>query len=307
MASRDKVEKARQRLIAAGVDVNHQMVQLFLSDDATIESILDPTGGIAFVATLAGSIPSESKSLYDEISGTFDTAIGEIPATLAGTQAAFSYVPSKGGYERNAEGVVRYNNGVFYDPNSDQVVWNHSNPEQEGSLAWFEKVQENWSEEKLKTWRKRLNQFGYTVSDKGGWDQTFKAALSDFFLNKYKNLGKPLPIDQAAGLTKADFGGTLDPAVLRNEVRGWYETAFGDDPTDEELTYWSDKLEKSAKRIARNQGLEPSAAVNVAHARQQEAFRTSPDVVAQREVDEELEENQTLRNKFISLAQIASM
>lgn len=303
MGTREDAAKAKALLDAAGVDPEHSTN--ILGDPATVQLVLD--GGPQFASMMAAQFPAESKTLYGQISATFDTTLGQIPSGMAGTMGAFSYVAPTKGHEINAEGIVRYNNGVFYDPNSDQVVFDHTNPEAQGSLAWFEKVQDSWNAKQIESWRKRLNKFGYAVSESGKWDQTFKAALTDFFINKYKNLGKPLPTDQAAGLTKADFGGTLDPAVLRNEVRGWYETAFGDDPTDAELEYWSDKLERSAKRIAHKQGLDPGAAVNVAHARQQEAFRQSPDVVAQREVDEDLEENQTLRNKFISLAQIAGM
>lgn len=299
MATDAKAAKARTLLSSVGV--HPTKIEDLLKDPAGVQNILD--GGTQFAEFLAEKYPAETKTLYGEMSATFPTGIG---APTDASLANFSTLPDKGGYERNAEGLIRYNNGVFFDPNSDQVVYDHSNPEQQGSLAWFEQAQDSWSDKKLETWRKRLNEFGHTVAEKGGWDKTFKDALSDFLLTKYKNLGKPLPTDQA-GKDKAAWGGTLDPAVLRNEVRGWYETAFGDDPTDAELEFWSDKLERSAKRIATQQGLEPGQAVAVAHARQQEAFRTSPDVVAQREVNEDLEENQTLRSKFISLAQIAGM
>jgi hypothetical protein len=289
------IERAKGLLLSAGADP--EFVEAFTSNPAAAAKVADNPGSAAMIAF---QNPSQTQTLYGEMAATFPSGIG---APTDASLANLSRIPAKDGYEINpTNGLVRYNNGVFYDPDADQVVFNHADPEQQGSLAWFARLQESGSEKQIETWRTRLQRYGYDVGDKGGFDAPLKAALADFFQSKYKNLGKPLAVGDQ--FEKAQWGGTLDPAVLHNEVRGWYETAFGDDPTDAELDWWSDKLKRSAQRIARNQGLDPGAAVTVAQARTQEKFRESPDVQEQADWVKETGANMQMRDRLEQAAQV---
>lgn len=302
MGPKDIYTEAVKLLVQAGMDQKSAEGMLALSPGVGVNILENP----AIATTLAENNPSEVKTAYDEYNTGFNP-LGAPPPGMSMAGFSMTEKPPAGGFQTNEQGVIRYNNGVIYDPELGKPLFPPNDPEAIGSEAWLVAIQTAWDASKIQTWRKRLNEFGYDLPVKGDFDLTFKNALRDYHYNRYANGGTPIKLDQAGGITKRDFGGALDPAVLGGEVEAWFEEAYGDRPSEDEKKFWTDKLAQTAKRIARQQGLEPGAAVAVSHARTQEAFREDPEVQEFARQEEEEEENTELRDSLLSVAQIVGM
>lgn len=94
-----------------------------------------------------------------------------------------------------------------------------------------------------------------------------------------------------------------DPAVLRSEVREWYQGIYGTDPDPEEADYWAEKMSSKMMRQARRKGLDPTDAAAVARARTQEKFLADPEVQLLREQDEDEAVNTHLADSIVTMAQ----
>ena len=301
MSPKEIYGEAVKLLVQAGMDQKSAEGMLALSPGVGVNILENPS----IATVLAENNPSVQKTAYDELNQGFNE-LGAPPPGMSMAGFSDTDKPPSGGFQTNEAGTIRYNNGVLYDP-TQGVIYPHNDPEAVGSQAWLLNIQKTWSPSKIETWRKRLNKFGYEVTEQGGFDQTFVTALTEYHTTRYMNGGKPLPVDQSAGLSRSDFGGALDPAVLKGEVRAWFQEAYDDDPTDDEASFWADKLAKTAKRIARKQGLDPSAATVVAQARTQEKFRDDPEVKEFARQAEDEEENTELRDSLLSVAQIVGL
>lgn len=202
-------------------------------------------------------------------------------------------------------GAKKLPNGVIIDPNTGTVHFPPNDPTVAGSPAWLQQAT-SWDQERVKKWRKELTKLGYLGSPKGGVDVAFIDALREYHTFRYVyGDGKPISkVSEEAKVAAEDFGGVLDKSVLRGEVRGWFQAAYGDDPSDDELEFWTDRLRSTSLRLARNRDWEPAEAASVARARQQERFLQSPEAQLFQEGREIEEENTKLRDSILSVAQM---
>lgn len=201
-------------------------------------------------------------------------------------------------------GAVEYPGGILVDYDQKVVKFPPNNPAVAGSSAWMLQVA-NWSDEKVKTWRKTLFKMGYLSSAKGGNDPTFQDALKQY--QEYRYLyggGNPIPLDSAGGgPTKEEWGGLTDLAVLKSDAREMYRGIYHTDPDPDEEEYWARKLRQKMLQVARRRDLAPGDAAAVAQAHVHEQFLQDPEVQALRDQQDEQDANTTLRDGIVSIAQ----
>lgn len=218
------------------------------------------------------------------------------PELAAARRGATGPAISPTGAQQFEGGVFVYNGQVFFPPNDPNVM---------GSPAWMSQVP-RWSDEQRQSWAKTLKQNGYIDSVKVDL-VTFTDALKLYHDNRFLyGGGQPVDISQGdKGVTKADFGGILDPAVLDTEVRSWYQEIFGtnDEPSEEELKRGRERLSKIAMRLAKNKDMVPADAASVASARVQERFLQSPETRKWQDLEET---DTSLHDSFVNLFQVLS-
>lgn len=201
-------------------------------------------------------------------------------------------------------GAQEFPGGVVVDFASQTVAFPPNDPAIMGSPAWMAQIP-SWDDAKKATWAKTLKQYGYIETQKVDL-KTFTDKLAEYHKDRYL-YGGGQPVDLSAGkagVTKADFGGILDPAVLDTEVIAYHKEIYGpdDDPSEEELKRGRDFLKRTALKLARN-GMDPADAAMVASARGQQRFLNDPTT----QKWQELEETDTsLRDSFVNLFQVLS-
>jgi hypothetical protein len=203
-------------------------------------------------------------------------------------------------YRTNETGALYFNNGAIANPESGEVFFPPNDPSVAGSPAWLRKIQDEWSQETINTWRQRLRQYGYDVAKEGGFDQVLRDQLAEYHRVRYVNYGKPLPYDQAADLGLAEDVVLPDKSSVHNAVRSHFQRVFGDEPTDEELDEWSGFVMKQARRLQRRKGYTADYAAMAAEERFIERFETDPQV---QYVMEQEEENTELSDSLTAISQ----
>jgi hypothetical protein len=201
-------------------------------------------------------------------------------------------------------GAQLHPGGVLVDLENLRVIYPPTDPSIAGSAAWMARIPE-WSEEKQKTWTKTLHKMGY-LATKNPNLKDLTDALKTYHDTRYLyGAGKPVDLSTGdGGITRKDFGGMLDEAVLASEIEPWYEDLYGDKPEPEELKYWTEKFKTTAVRVARRRGLDPADAAMVAQARTQRRFSDTPEAREFEQQADEREENTRLRDSLLSVAQI---
>jgi hypothetical protein len=136
-------------------------------------------------------------------------------------------------------------------------------------------------------------------------DAAFLAALSTYHQYRYLNGGKPLVADAAA---IGAAGGTRPPIVnfretraqFENDVREQYRRVFGADPSEGELTTWTDfvirkGMELQRKFRAEGQGSPAGMGATEAEERMISRLENSPQAEF---LQESTEENTALRDSI---------
>lgn len=267
-------------LIKANPDLVARLAQMFPSDHSVDYQTARTAAGLGDV------IPTEQF-----------TSSGGPDAMAHNIAASGPMMPSDNGATEFPGGVFVYNGQVFMPANNPSLL---------GSPAWMAQIP-HWDENKRLDWAKTLKHAGYL--DKVNVDlKTFTEAMAEYHNNRYLyGGGKPvdLTVGGGSGVSKKDFGGILDPAVLDTEVRSYHAEIYGadDDPSPEELKRGREFLARTALKLARKKGLDPSDAASIASARAQEKFRTDPATKKW----QDLEETSTgLHDSFVNLFQVLS-
>jgi hypothetical protein len=200
-------------------------------------------------------------------------------------------------------GAIEYPGGVLVDPVNGTVTYPPNNASLLGSPAWLGQVPK-WSEEKMESWAQTLKQMGYIDSKKVDL-KTFTDALRQY--HEYRYLyggGKAVDLSIGAGkVTKEEFGGILDPAVVDTEIRPWFQETYGDDPSEAELEGLRHRITNIAKRLANNKDMAPADAASVASARVQEKFLNDPATQKWKDLEET---DSSLHDSFVNLFQVLS-
>jgi len=304
----------------AGADMSDPEVQLVLQTYGSLVETLDPALLQFYAMQIAADHPAGSVTLYSqalEESG-FGTAIAGTVRDFAGSPFGGLYGPSisergpvTARFEVQPEtGWIRYPNGVLVNPGTGQVFY-EPNSSAPGSpyQPWLEKVHA-WSEEKVKTWRERLVDFGYLSKEQGkvkGVDEAFLGGLRAYHEARYRNFGKPTPYDLAAGTTGAsDFDLTAKDfqVQIRNDVREQFRRVAGREPSDAEVAEWARFTTQYALRAQKElgrKGASPEGALSLAATEAEETLieelETSPGAEFMRE---SAEENTRLRDALSS-------
>lgn len=290
----------RMLLEQAGVDP--AQIKTILANPSHVEMIRSDATG-RYVQALAQQFPATAVSVYDEAVAALGFTAPDFTGLTPDAAQAI------GAQKRTApSGAIQYPGGVTVDPVNQQVYFPPTDRTIQGSPAWMAEVA-TWDKTKVTEWRERLAKAGYIDSKKGGVDVEFMDALNQY--HQFRFLyggGKPIDLKSPDGkkVTKKSFGGVLDKDVLATEVRTWFQQAYGDDPTDDEMEFFTDRLAESAVKIARRRDLSPGQAAGVAQAKVQEEFIKDPETQAFLEQEEDEEEYGELANSILSLAQITS-
>lgn len=219
-----------------------------------------------------------------------------------------------GDYLVSDTGKIRFKNGVIADPESNNVLFPTPayNPNLEnvpGSRPWLLKVQEEWSDKKANEWRKKLLAWGYQpqggLAPKGGMAGDLLDALRMFHTTRYLNYGKPLRMSPKSG-QRQQVMKAIDRESLRYEVRNMYRTAGMGDPSDQQRDWWGDRVIDLAIRFAR-EGFDVTQAVSRAQSKVTNEFLEQPETELFMEQGEDQEENRSLLDGLLSVAQVASI
>jgi hypothetical protein len=281
----------------AGVDPTK--VQQLLANPSTVALIkANPN----LVATYAQQFPATYVIEYQEArqqAGFGDPVDVQFtsggPDAMARNMIEQTTTSSPTGAQQFPGGVIVMNGTVFYPPTDASVA---------GSAAWMAQIPE-WSEQKQQSWAQTLFKMGYLESKNANL-KDLTDALKTYHDTRYL-YGGGEPVDLSvgdAGITRKDFGGILDEAVLASEIEPWYEDFYGDRPEKEELAFWTDKFKTHAIRVARKRGLDPADAAMVARARTQRQFSNTPEAREFERQEDEIEENTRLRDGLLSVGQI---
>jgi len=144
---------------------------------------------------------------------------------------------------------------------------------------------------------------------------TLLTALQSYHVIRYQNFGKPIATDLAAvggpgedefDLTARDF-----QAQIRNDVREQYRRVFGDDPSDAELSEWSQFVTNSAVRAQKRferRGATPSSALSLAATEAEERLVSRIEGSAQAELLAEAnsDESTRLRDALSQAARVSA-
>jgi hypothetical protein len=198
------------------------------------------------------------------------------PSELAGVDSDVLMTPGER-FDRNPDtGWIRYKNGVLVGPEG-QVAYDPSS-KAPGSPQWMLGVGE-WSEEEVKKWRVTLQDLGYlekTNKPSGTADAFFKKALSDYQAQRYLNGGKPMAWDAAAGAGGAGqrlFDVEDIAPEIRNVVRDNYTRVYGVEPSDQEVTYWSQFIFRQTMELQRKfRGKYDDRSFSTAYGQAEESF-----------------------------------
>ncbi len=202
-------------------------------------------------------------------------------------------------WRTSAAGKLMSPDGVLVDPATGDVVF-PNDPDLAGSPLWMSQVYK-WDDTKVAYWRKELAKTGYLEDAKGGITPEFIGALGQYHYNRYLfGGGQPVALESTnVKIHRRDFDGLLDPAVLQGEVKQWLTQAYGDEGTESEQKYWSDRVAQKALALARRKGYSPTSAASVAASKVQQDFLDSPSAKAALDNDFD---NTTLKDELQNAA-----
>jgi hypothetical protein len=285
------IDKAKERLRAAGV--HETKVAELTADIDLAQDIVDAEESV--INTIATEFPSQVASTYQQARASFDYIQPEPLYNFQGQIVDPKQTATTGeGYRTNEEGQILYNSGVIADPATGEVIY--PNKPVKGSPLWLKQVRENWSVDKVKTWRKTLNKLGYSVEQKGGIDQPFLTGLRDYYAAKWANYGDEIPLEASPREKARDI---LDPAALKNRVTSDFRRIYADDPSEAELDEWTRVIRRETSHLLRK-GYEPEQAVAGAEERYIRKFENDPQV---KFVTEAEEDNTELRDSLLATFQ----
>lgn len=227
-----------------------------------IQTFLALAGDAPQLAAAAeASIPGSETSLYRQAQAQYPDAVASATSPIpegGGLMAAFSYVPKGNEYAVGGEtGAITYKSGVIADPATESVFFPPNDPTVAGSPAWLRKVQDDWSDEKIEKWRRKLSVAGYQVDPSGGYAKDLKDALEEYHHYRYLNYGKPMKLRD--GVQEARVRDVYDPVETRADIANVLQTVFQDEPTEAEVEQFMPAVHKAVKRALRN-GKTPEAA-----------------------------------------------
>lgn len=297
-------EKAQAILRSAGV--NQEGINLVLSSPELVQNVLDNP---MVAATFAQSYPSGTAQAYNQAAAQYGLENPFHDGTGGGPEgAAFAAagVPGSSYMTNPNTGGFKLDNGVIVDPTQgiDGVLFPPADATIPGSDAWLNKIQDNWSQDKVEKWRKTLSEWGADISLKGGFDHTFLQTLQMYHKYRYYNRYKVIPLDSATGgVTRKDFDGALDRTILRDEVESWAD-AIGMNLHEDDLNYLADRVADKAMKIASKRGISPGNAARIAQAKVQNEFEDRPEVSERLESIDDWQMDRGLYDTYVSVAQI---
>jgi hypothetical protein len=132
-------------------------------------------------------------------------------------------------------------------------------------------------------WRSQLREVGYDIQKSGPWDSTLNAATQDYYKNKYLNGGNVLPLAPGAPGAKPERPPAFDlhqmTASIQNQVQQQFQSIYGQDPTDEELKSWTNRIIQIGMGLQHGGDatrMSPDAALSEAEARAARSIVNSP-------------------------------
>lgn len=198
-------------------------------------------------------------------------------------------------------GAIEYPGGVIVQ--DDQVFFPPTDASVAGSPAWMAQIP-RWGEAKQQSWAKTLFDNGYLDSKNPNLVQLTDALRAYHETRYLYGGGEPVNIKEAQRVTKQDFGGLLDKAVLGTEVDTWFDQFYGEPPTEEEREFWTSRLATKSIQLARRRDLDPADAAAVAGARTHRRMSNTPEAQEFARQAHEEEENTGLRDSLLSIAQV---
>lgn len=231
--------------------------------------------------------------------GTAGQALSSAVSTFVGDQP-FAITPS---------GNMVFPNGVVVSPDGQVLPGPWMNdPDVEGSNAWLRKIQDEWSDAKFNTWRKRLINMGYGTASgldsSGGQAKDILTALQEFHFTRYVNGGKPIRLipEQKAGQIRE----VVDFKAVKEDVGSWLD-AVGFDRDDDVQEFFAQQVMRTANRLMTNKGWSPEMALSGAQLRTQEKFVKQPGVRSELKELEEDEMDESLREDAISIFELGAV
>lgn len=248
----------------------------------------------------AGDLPSLGvEGIGRDISSGLSGDTGSSLAALAGPNF------NERGFTEGNNGAVRYRNGVIagIDPQTGEPFIFYPDDRKgrvEGSPMWLERVRRSWGPEKVKKWRKRLSQLGYSISEDGAWAGDIERALRQYHQDRYINKGEVIPV-APTDTTRVDARDILGPATVRMSVREEYQRVMGRDPSDKELDEWQGFIYGTAKKLLAKGGGDVEGIRGETLSRFYESVEQDPGVQYATEAEEE---NTSVRDGLIATSQV---
>ena len=307
------VEELAASLRALGVP--EEGIEFFKSDEGLQRTLAAGGAQAEAVLKYLTATYGAPESAYQQAAATLvpnlTGAVGEadisemgIPAVL---QNQLQTIPPNGGrglgYSIDpSTGAVKYENGIIADPNTGDVIWEPTSTAA-GTPLWLQQIQNTWDAEKIKTWRDRLEKWGYYTSGTPAGDELTGAdltALVSYHKAKYLNYGKPIAASTGLGAGGAEpdkFRG----AEMRGLIRAKYREMYGVDPTEAEEEGWSEMLQTTYRRLQTKQQLDPGRAAQVTEAKFSEQVEGTEEAKFYRKI---AEEKTVLRDALVNAAQL---
>lgn len=213
-------------------------------------------------------------------------------------------------FMERSTGAILLSNGVIVDttatpdsgitfPNDDSVP---------GSPLWLRKVNE-WNDQQVGDWRKKLRQLGHPVAKKGEVDAGFLQQLALYHRHKYF-YGREVPLDSEgeAGLT--DEGpkarDAYDPIEAEFDAKEALMTLFpGMEPPEDKVDHLKRVLIRSVRKaIANGAGVEHARLKGVKALDKQLANDPAAQLAREAQVDEDADS--TVHDTVLNAFQILS-
>ena len=296
------VDELPNYLREQGIDLTNPAIAYQLASNAARQMLVDQLNSSSSVYALQGlrlraplggaAVGSYDQALQD--AGFFNAATGQPTPqpdqTTAQTQDALHGMgapeaapnqAAQSGFDTNpANGDMHFKNGVLVTTAADGNPTLYFPPGKSvpGSLPWVHAIQDTWTTSKIKEWQQKLNQMGYSVGKPSGkFDTKLSGALQQYWRNYYLNGGKAISAGPAVGPT----GNTITPlnsmrGTIQQDVKNQFVSIYGQQPTPDELSNWTDFVMKTGMKLQQNQGLTASESVSEAVNRQSTQAQQTP-------------------------------
>lgn len=248
---------------------------------------------------------------------SYDTARAEFQTSILGpVLGSEGSAGNREIVETSPSGKVLYANGAIYDPETRQTLYPTDHAVAAGipgSDAWLREQQtkgDEWAEK----WRKKLWEQGYQggsflQSESGGWGVDLVEALRAYHGNRYANYGKPLPLSPAGDVgAREALRKQTDFVALKQEIKGWGHTVFGEELDDATSDWLADKMMRTMTKLATKHPEWSFAQIQEgANIRTQKVFTEMPGVKQEIRDMEEEELDDSLRQSIVSVAQLGNI